>query len=110
MLSSNGLTGKHFVLKLRDGYTSILQYQLCAKKIVVCACVETHLSSLLPDRPSRVQDAHEADGALLQAASVIAIVRSTAECATQGKMHCRSPWRHEDESTRGRLHQLFIIK
>ena len=65
------------MLKLRDGETSIPA--LCEKMRVVCV-----RASLLPDRPSRVQDAHEADGALLRAACVIAIVRSTAECAAQG--------------------------
>ena len=88
------------------GWVGMRVCQLCAKKCVLCACVGTHLASLLPDRPSRVQDAHEADGALLPAVPVIASVRSMAECATQG----RSPCRHEDESTRGRLpvHQLTI--
>ncbi len=57
----------------------------------------TYLASLLPDRPSRVQDAHDADGALLRAGPVIASVRSLAECAAQGNaLHCRSPLRHED--------------
>ena len=59
-------------------YTSFVR-----KKCVVFACVRTHLASTLPDRPSCVQDAHEADGALLHAGPVIASVCSVAECATQ---------------------------
>ena len=75
-----------FVRKMRCMCVQSQLRDLCKK--MCCVCVRWELAlpcgCVLAARPSRVQDAHSAEGALVHPAAVMASVRSTAQLATQG--------------------------